>query len=64
MDSNEYFGSKAGTVWSVLNDKKPMTAAQIKNATKMKSEHVFAALGWLAREGKVGISKNRFYLTQ
>ncbi|PIN99340.1 MAG: hypothetical protein COT90_00030 [Candidatus Diapherotrites archaeon CG10_big_fil_rev_8_21_14_0_10_31_34] len=64
MDSNEYFGSKAGTVWSVLNNQKPMNAVQIKNATKMKSEHVFAALGWLAREGKIGIANNKFYLTQ
>jgi len=63
MDSNEYFGSKAGMVWSALNNKKPMNAVQLKKVTKMKSEHVFAALGWLAREGKVGISKNRFYLT-
>ena len=41
-----------------------MNAVQIKKATKMKSEHVFAALGWLAREGKIGISKNKFYLTE
>lgn len=64
MNSSEYFGSKAGVVWGALNNKKPMNAAQIKKTTKLKSEHVFAALGWLAREGKIGISKNRFYLTE
>ena len=64
MDSNEYFGSKAGAVWSALSNQKPMTAMQLKKATKLKSEHVFAALGWLAREGKVGIANNKFYLTE
>ncbi|MFH1663211.1 MAG: winged helix-turn-helix domain-containing protein [archaeon] len=64
MDSNEYFGSKAGTVWGVLNGGKPMNVFQIKKVTKLKSEHVFAALGWLAREGKIGMSQNKFYLTE
>ncbi len=64
MNSNEYFGSKAGAVWGALNNKKPMNASQIKKATKLKSEHVFGALGWLAREGKIGMSKNKFYLTE
>jgi hypothetical protein len=64
MDSNEYFGSKAGMVWAALSNQKPMNTGQIKKATKLRSEHVFAALGWLAREGKIGISKNKFYLTE
>jgi hypothetical protein len=64
LDSTEYFGTKAGIVWNALNNRKPMNVAQLRKATKLKSEHVFAALGWLAREGKIGISKNKFYLTE
>ena len=26
MDSNEYFGSKAGAVWGAMNNNKPMNA--------------------------------------
>lgn len=32
-----------------------MGVKQLKKATKLKDKAIFAALGWLAREGKVNI---------
>ncbi|MEW6295553.1 MAG: winged helix-turn-helix domain-containing protein [Candidatus Diapherotrites archaeon] len=64
MNSNEFFGSKAGIVWGALKDKKSMTVHDIGKATKLRAEHVYGALGWLAREGKIGINGNRFFLTE
>ncbi len=33
-----------------------MGIKQLKKVTKLKDKEVFAALGWLAREGKVAIN--------
>ncbi|MEG1765860.1 MAG: winged helix-turn-helix domain-containing protein [Muribaculaceae bacterium] len=30
---------------------------QLKKATKLKEKEIFAALGWLAREGKISIAQ-------
>lgn len=45
----------AGAVWQVLNDANAMGVKQIKKATKLKDKEVYAAIGWLAREGKLMI---------
>ena len=47
----ETIGTNAGTVWTALNT----GVKQIKKITKLKDKEVFAALGWLAREGKINI---------
>lgn len=62
MDANEYFGARAGSVWLALKEKKPQSITQIKSSTKLRKEQIYGALGWLAREGKIGIEKNRFIL--
>jgi hypothetical protein len=46
-------GSSAGKVWHYLNAKGPASADAIKRGTKLPNDVLFAALGWLAREGKV-----------
>lgn len=52
MDTNEYFGTKAGRVWEALN-RGPCTMTQLQNATGLTLKDVGMGLGWLAREGKV-----------
>ena len=52
MDSNEYFGMKAGKVWETLI-KGPKTLTQIQKLTGMTQKDVSLGLGWLAREGKI-----------
>ncbi len=54
--NNETIGTFAGTVWVALNGANALGIKQLKKATKLKDKEVFAALGWLAREGKVTIT--------
>lgn len=49
----EKIGINAGKVWSVLDEKGRQNVKEIKKATKLTDKDLYAALGWLAREGKV-----------
>ena len=52
----ETIGLWAGAVWNALNDANgTLDVKGLKKATKLKEKEVFAAIGWLAREGKVNI---------
>ncbi len=51
----EKIGTNAGYVWTALNETEALGVKQIKKITKLKDKEVYAALGWLAREGKVNI---------
>ncbi len=53
--NTEIIGTNAGTVWVALNTADALGIKQIKKMTKLKDKEVYAALGWLAREGKVNI---------
>ncbi len=52
----DVIGYNAGAVWIALNAAEALSVKQIKKATKLKDKEVFAALGWLAREGKLVIA--------
>lgn len=54
--NTEIIGQNAGSVWVALNTADALGVKQIKKITKLKDKEVFAALGWLAREGKVLIN--------
>ncbi|MBN1235981.1 MAG: winged helix-turn-helix domain-containing protein [Methanotrichaceae archaeon] len=47
------FGMKAGNVWDALNQNGPSTITDLVKATNLKREHIYGALGWLARENKI-----------
>ncbi len=49
----EQIGINAGKVWSVLDESGRQNVKEIKRATKLTDKNLYAALGWLAREGKV-----------
>ena len=51
----EVIGTNAGSVWVALNTADALGIKQIKKITKLKDKEVFAAIGWLAREGKIAI---------
>jgi hypothetical protein len=59
MEINELVGETAGKIWHLLNNDGPQTFAQIKNKLKGSGEVAGFALGWLAREGKVGITQEK-----
>lgn len=50
--NTETIGTNAGTVWTALNTADALGIKQLKKITKLKDKEMFAALGWLAREGK------------
>lgn len=52
----EAIGTYAGSVWVALNSADALGVKQLKKITKLKDKEVYAALGWLAREGKVNIA--------
>ena len=61
----ETIGTWAGSVWTALNSAEEATRPReaLKKATKLKEEEIFAALGWLGREGKVAIAETETDVT-
>ena len=55
MKPEVIFGMHAGKVWLALKSKGPLSADALSKTTKLKLNEVFAALGWLGREGKIDI---------
>jgi hypothetical protein len=54
---NNSIGEMAGKVWTALDNNGEMTIAKIKNEIKADVFTLNAAIGWLAREGKLDIAK-------
>ena len=54
----ELIGTNAGKVWNALNEGGKMILKAMKKATKIKAEKdMYAALGWLAKEGKLAFEE-------
>lgn len=53
----EVMGAWAGLVWEALNTSGVLTMKGLKKATKLKEKEIYAALGWLGREGKIVITE-------
>lgn len=56
--NTDTIGYNAGLIWNALNDAEAMGIKQLKKATKLKDKEVYAAMGWLAREGKINIQED------
>jgi DNA-binding transcriptional ArsR family regulator len=50
-------GAAAGVAWKVLDENGPLSMAQLVKAVGESRDTVMQALGWLAREGKISISR-------
>lgn len=48
-------GDTAGIIWHLLNEKGPLSMAQVVKQSGESRDLVMLALGWLAREGKIAI---------
>jgi hypothetical protein len=60
MRPEEMFGINAGKVWHVLNEnKKALSVPQIMKLGKLTRDDVIGGLGWLGREGKIEIIKEK-----
>ncbi len=53
----EKIGTNAGLIWNALSNGS-LEVKALKKATKLTDKDLFAALGWLAREGKVSFTEN------
>lgn len=53
----EQIGTNAGEVWKALSEG-ATTLKAVKKATKLKEKEIFAAVGWLAREGKLHLCEH------
>jgi hypothetical protein len=51
-------GENAGIIWRILSEKGEVPLSELKKTTKLDDMNLFLALGWLAREGKVGFDQN------
>ena len=49
-------GLWAGMIWNALDAEGTLSVKKIKKATKLKDKEIFAALGWLSREGKINLA--------
>ncbi|MBQ4344606.1 MAG: winged helix-turn-helix domain-containing protein [Muribaculaceae bacterium] len=54
----ETIGTWAGLIWNALNEADVLGSKQIKKVTKLKDKELYAAIGWLAREGKLNIEES------
>lgn len=51
-------GTNAGLVWQALsNAGQALEVKAIKKATKLTDKPLYAALGWLLREGKISVEE-------
>jgi hypothetical protein len=54
----EQIGTNAGLVWNALSESGKLNIKEMKKVTKIKAEKdVYAALGWLAKEGKLAFDE-------
>ncbi len=56
--NTDTIGVWAGQVWQALNAADAMGTKQLRKVTKLKDKELFAAFGWLAREGKIAFQTN------
>ncbi len=53
----EKIGINAGKVWTVLDETGRQNVKDVKKTTKLTDKDLYAAIGWLAREGKVAMEE-------
>lgn len=53
----EKIGANAGLVWKCLDAEGKKTLKELKKACKLTEKDLYAALGWLAREGKIAFNQ-------
>lgn len=53
----EKIGTNAGIIWMYLESAGAKTLKDIKKSCKLTEKDMYAALGWLAREGKIAFNE-------
>ena len=52
-------GKNAGVIWTILQGKKNEEVAKLKKESKLTDAELWAAIGWLSREGKLVCSTEK-----
>ncbi len=52
-------GDAAGQIWRWLEEKGETTVTKLRQETKLSDQLLHMGLGWLAREGKIELVKDR-----
>lgn len=52
----EKIGTNAGKIWTLLDEAGNQNVKDLKKSVKLTDKDLYAALGWLAREGKVTLT--------
>jgi hypothetical protein len=56
---NDEIGTAAGRIWEALNSKGELTPAQLQKAAEVEEPLLNWAIGWLAREDKLEITRDK-----
>jgi hypothetical protein len=56
------FGDDAGKVWRMLHEQGPLSETDLIEKTRLDDLHLYAAVGWLARENKIRKENNTYTL--
>ena len=59
MEIKGLIGETAGQVWQVLNNRGPQTLPQLKRKLNGTSPFLDFAVGWLVREEKIDIDRDK-----
>ena len=54
----ENIGIDAGKVWTKLEEKGRMNVRNLRKDIKLTERDTFAAIGWLAKEGKITLERD------
>ena len=52
-------GKNAGIIWTILQGKEKEEVAKLKKESKLTDAELWAAIGWLSRENKLTVSKEK-----
>lgn len=52
-------GTHAGILWRLLSNQKKWSYKELKSASGLADREMNAAIGWLAREGKIEIEQGK-----
>lgn len=55
----EDIGTIAGKIWNYLVEHGPSDTIQIKFSLNVTNSQLYLALGWLAREDKISVTKDK-----
>ena len=59
MDLKSQVGETAGKIWHLLEESGPLTMDQLKRKLGVASDVMNFAVGWLAREDKIDILREK-----